>query len=57
MEKLTDVQAMNLLRETIQFGALKLQGPAASNTPESGKKHAEIDAMYILTLLEKLQGK
>ena len=47
--------ALQIIAKAIDSKALTLKGPAACGTTESAKAAGEIDAKYLLTLLQKLQ--
>lgn len=49
---LTDNTAYTLVKSAIEAGAFKLCGP--SGTVEQAKKNADVDAAYLLALLEHL---
>ena len=53
MSKMTEAEAKSFVREAIQFGAFKLS--TLSGGSEHAIKLAERDAIYVLTLLQKLQ--
>lgn len=55
METVSEQLAKTLVKDAIQFGAIKLKGTGTSGT-EMATQNAEADAIYLLTLLKKLQG-
>ena len=54
MENFTKADAPHLIKAALDSGALKLAGPSGS--VEHARKTADIDAAYLLRLLQRLQG-
>lgn len=55
MKYFSGTEAALLVREAVQFGAIKLNAPPQGATTESAAKCAERDALYLVTLLNALQ--
>jgi hypothetical protein len=56
MKTLENFEALELIKLSLQSGAIKLQGSATVGTISGSEEHAAIDATYLLTLYSRLQG-
>ena len=54
-ELFSSQQATALIVKGLEHGTLKLKGPVDAKTPEGARICADMDAMYLLTLLNALQ--
>lgn len=56
MEKLDSVDAVKIISAGITSGSITLRGTTGSSDTDAATKRAEIDSIYLLTLLKRLQG-
>ena len=52
--KFSKVHAVEVIKAGLSSGVIKLRGAINASTPETAKKDADIDAAYLLKLLESI---